>query len=142
MAKESQTKLQNTLQTIRELVGHKKLTHAEMNVGFSAPNLNSTSWTTAAATGALAYMSYDEVKKFGRTYDLQALLQRREDDQIKNVSSAAALAAFGPGGPPTASDEQLRNLERSVMECMAGLLVADQLSQQLAAEYSQVLKGR
>jgi hypothetical protein len=98
MAQPNQTKLRNTLETVRDFIAHKKMRNAEMNIGFNSANLNSTSWTTAAATGA--------------------------------------------GGPPAASDEQLRNLERAVTECMAGLLVVDQLSQQLAAEYSQVLKAR
>ena len=135
-------RLQHTLEVIRQVLAHKKLRNAEMSVNASGASLNSTSWTTAAATGALAYMGYAEAKKFARAYDLQAMVLRLQEDEVRMAAQTLAPVAFSAGGPDTLSAEQLRNCERDVENCLAALSVWDQLAAQLSDEYGRVLKAQ
>ncbi len=47
-----------------------------LTVGLNRSDLTDTSWTTAQAIGALSYMGYGEVKKYGAVYGLQQELAR------------------------------------------------------------------
>ena len=140
LIKQDKEKLQHTLDTLRQFLAHKKLTHAEISIVTNAANLNSTSWTTASATGALSYMSYAEVKKLAKVYDVQALLQRVQDDQFKTGANALTPVVYAADGPPSLSDDQLRTAETGVLNCLAGLTVWEQIASQLAAEYDRALK--
>ncbi len=133
--------MQHTLETVHQLMEHTKLANLEMSIKVSAANLNSTSWTTAAATGALGYMGYPEAKKFAKAYDIQAVLQRTQDDEFRTASSALALMSLTPGGPPALSDDRLRSMEREVLNCLAMALLWGQIASQLSAEYERVLKA-
>jgi hypothetical protein len=136
----NQEKLKHTLEVIRQLLAHKKLSSMEMSIAFNGASFSSTSWTTAAATGSLGYMGYAEAKKFARAYDLQALLQGVQNQELRNTTQALAPIVFSAGGPDKLSDEQLRSSEREVLSCLAGTTQWDQLAAQLSEEYGRVLK--
>jgi hypothetical protein len=141
--KQNMQALQHTLEMVRQLLAHKKMPDAySMSITTTLANLNSASWTTAAATGALGYMGYDEAKKFAGAYDLQALVQRMQDDEVRKVSGALAPASFSTSGPEALSDDELRSLEREVLSCMAGISMWDQLASDLSKEYDRVLKAQ
>ena len=59
-----------------------------VNITFEKTDLNTASWKTAAATGAIAYMRYRDVKRYEDVYGLQAdfeLAQDRALDSWANV---------------------------------------------------------
>jgi hypothetical protein len=112
-----------------------------MSIAVNGANLNSTSWSTAAATGALGYMGYAQAKRFAKAYDIQGLLQRTQEDEFRTASGALSLVSFSPGGPETMSDAQLRNAENEVVNCLAKLMLWDQIAAQLSAEYGRILQG-
>jgi hypothetical protein len=142
LVKQNREKLQHTLDTVRQFLAHKKLTHAEMSIQVNAANLNSTSWTTAEATGALGYMGYETTKKFAPVYETQGVLQRLQEEQFRNASNTLAPLSNLPGGPEKLSDDQLRQIERDVLACLSGVNMWDQLAAQLSDGYGRVLKGQ
>ena len=142
LIKQNREKLQHTWDTVRQFIAHKKLSHAEMNIQVNAATLNSASWTTAEATGALGYMGYETAKKFAPVYDLQTLLQRFQEEQCRTASNAMAPVANMQGGPETLSDDQLRAIERDVLTCLSDVNMWDQLAAQLTDGYARALKGQ
>ena len=79
-----------------------------MGILFNVASLNSTSWATAMATGALRRYELCRRPTFHGVYSIQGLFERLQEEEMRTVSAAAALAQFGPGGPSTASGDQLR----------------------------------
>ena len=129
----------NTLRRVRQFLAHEKLEHAETTIRVSAASLNSTSWTTASATGALAYMGYDQAKKFASAYELQGMLLRLQEDGFRKATEPFAIISPEPGGPDKLTDDQLRTVEREVTDLLGTMTLWDQLAAQLSKGYA--LKG-
>ncbi len=123
------------------MVANKKDRNGEMVIAFNGASLNSTSWTTAAATGALTYLGYEDARKFAKAYDLQALLLNVQNEGLRTVAHALAPIAYNDG-PSGMTDEQLRSGEREVLNCLAETSQWDQLAAQLSNEYGRVLKEK
>ncbi|MBZ5575749.1 MAG: hypothetical protein LAP40_04225 [Acidobacteriia bacterium] len=133
---------QSSLNVVREYLAHQKLAHAEMSILINGATLSSTSWTTASATGALGYLGYADAKRFATAYYIQALLEHAQDDEYQTAIRAFALLKYSPGGPATLSDEQLRSVERDVLDYLGQLTFWQQLAAPLSAEYESVLKAK
>lgn len=131
--------LQRSLATLRLYMAHKPPQHGEMQFLVSGPTLSTTSWTTASTTGALGYMSYAEAKRFAGAYQVQAVLQHAEDDMVQSAVPAFSLVAFNSAGPAGLRDDQLRDLERQISNCLGNVVFFDQVADQLSKEYARVL---
>jgi len=134
--------MQHSLQVIRQFLAHQKLKEASMSLTVNNANLFSTSWTTAGATGALAYMGYAEAKRFARAYEIQELLRHLQEERMRAVVHALAPVSYSKNGPDSMTDEQLRETERAVIDCLAQSIEWEQLAAQLDDEYSRVLKAK
>jgi len=87
-------------------------------------------------------MGYDQAKRFAKPYDTQGLLQRLQDEQFRIVSNVLAPIAYSPDGPASLSDEQLRTVERELLDCLSGVSMWDQVAAQLSGQYDRALKGQ
>lgn len=56
---------------VEDLRSGKKDDPSTIKLGFNVQPLQSAAWTTASATGALAYLPYDEVQSFATAYQEQ-----------------------------------------------------------------------
>jgi hypothetical protein len=138
-AAENKKKLAATLETVRKLLAHKKLDETSMTISVNGATLSSASWATASATGALAFLGYEEVKRFAGAYDGQRLLEKIQDENFRTASVSLSLLVYGGSGPENMSDAQLHEIERNVLNCLGGITMWEQLAQQLDAEYTRVL---
>ena len=62
----------------------------QIRLDFTMGDLNSASWKTAAATGALGFMEYDQVQRYSAVYQLQdkySALQDRTIDEFLQLQS-------------------------------------------------------
>ena len=134
-------RLGDALGLVQQLLAHRKLLKAEISIRFSGADLSSTSWTTAAVTGALGYMGYSETKRFAHAYDLQALILPVQSEGLHETSRALALLAYAPGGPESLNDEQLRTTQSEILNCLAITEQWDQLAVQLSKQYARALKA-
>ncbi len=134
--------LKQSLAVIEKLLAHRKLDAIEISVGASAASLNSTAWTTASTTGAFAYMGYAEAKRFAKSYQIQTILEHVQDDALRLAGSAIAPVKFSSGGPDKLSDEQLRNVDRDILACLAQAAMWSDIADQLVREYERVLASR
>jgi len=142
LAARNKARLEHTLDVLRQLQAHKKLTESTLSINMSGADLSSTSWTTAATTGAIACMGYSQAKRFAKAYEGQTLLQRVQEEGIHMAAQTMATVAYSANGPDHLSDEQLRNCERQVENCLAQLDIWSQIASQLSDEYARVLKGQ
>ena len=62
----------------------------QIRLDFTMGDLKSASWKTAAATGALGFMEYDQVQRYSAVYQLQdkySALQDRTIDEFLQLQS-------------------------------------------------------
>jgi hypothetical protein len=83
--------------------------HASLSVGAHGLALRNTAWKTAESTGALAYMPYDEARRYAQIYEAQQRLLRLQDPPAEDGARAMGLiASYGDMKKITA--EQARAL--------------------------------
>ena len=114
------TRLEAAIRFASEMLATKETTVNELQLHLNLADLSSTGWLTAARTGALGHMPYDEVQKYSRLYDLQDLFT----DQQRRM-----LERLGTDGSPLAELEQLRRgaasaISLALPEPQAGLAAA------------------
>ncbi len=59
--------------------------------GYDIATLNTASYATAAATGALGYMDYAEVKRYAEVYTVQEMYMREQSQAADAASTAISL---------------------------------------------------
>jgi hypothetical protein len=67
--------------------------HATLTLTFSLVTLPDTAWKTAQATGALAYMSYEEAERYSTIYQAQARLLALQEKPMEEVAAINGLVA-------------------------------------------------
>lgn len=60
--------------------------HGSVAVNYSIKDWDSTAWTTAQTTGALAFMPYDEANKYSRIYDSQHAVLVEQEKLAEDVA--------------------------------------------------------
>jgi hypothetical protein len=81
------------MQRIQEHPDDPKAQHASLTVNSSGITLDDTAWRTAQSTGALAYMPYEEAKRYATIYQAQSMLQAMEDKPMEDVAAILGLIA-------------------------------------------------
>lgn len=74
--------------------------HGSLNAGFAAVGLRDTAWKTAQATGALAYMPYDEAQRYADIYGAQQSFRTQQEKLLEDESQLLGVFAktdFGHG---------------------------------------------
>ncbi len=130
---------QNDVTLIDQLLAHKHFKEMQIDLGYSGPTLNSTSWTTASTVGALVYMEYVDVKRFAEVYKTQDFYERLQNDEIKDVQVALGLLNSLREEPEKVPADELRAIKRQLLQSEAALYVIEQLGRQLSADYAKVL---
>ena len=138
-APQAQRDHEQALQFIGKVLAHRDLgTHASLRLVAHLSELNSTSWTTAQAVGALSFMEYGEVKKYARVYQLQEEFLRLQQKDLDTVASA--LAMFSEGKDPTELPEaDLRTEKNRILDSLSAIRIQEQIGQGLMKRYIEVL---
>ncbi|MDQ2777441.1 MAG: hypothetical protein M3Y57_21370 [Acidobacteriota bacterium] len=136
----SRKQIQNALGFTQDLAAHRKL-HGTLNLVVNRSDVSDTSWTTAQAIGALTYMRYGEVKKYGAVYELQNELAREQTKSFTDLSSAlASLDETMDAATP--NDADLR-LQRDRLNSLSSeLLIEEQVAVALLKRYDGVLSAK
>ncbi len=133
---------ENDLAVVNQLLARKPLQELSMGLSFSGSTLSSASWTTASTVGALAYMEYDEVKRFAEAYKLQEFFDNLQHEEVRDVQRGVGLLGSLKEGPEKIPPEELRALKAQLQQSSAALTVLDQLGRQLDTEYDKVLSRK
>ena len=79
---EHQTRLKANLATVTAVQANPNGPEAEnahLDISYNTVGLEHTAWRTAQATGALAYMSYDDAQRFSSIYEVAETFEKSED---------------------------------------------------------------
>lgn len=111
-----------------------------MNIGVRLVTPQDASWQTAGATGALAYMDYDEVARFAAAYQLQKKMDATQDATMQPV--VALLGDLSSGDLVKIDKEGATAAARQVRQVMGHLETMREIGTDLQKLYNQALKER
>jgi hypothetical protein len=112
----------------------------EIRLNFALGDLNSASWKTAAATGALGFMEYDQVQRYSAVYQLQDKYSALQDQTIDEFLQLQSYVIFG-FDPKKITPVDAGSAELDTRRALAHLVAMDQVGTALASEYDAVLKN-
>jgi hypothetical protein len=69
--RESQAQLKRIVEVTQKLESSHNAAHLQLSYNVDFPSLYSGSWSTANRSGAVTYMSYDEIERYSDLYELQ-----------------------------------------------------------------------
>jgi hypothetical protein len=112
-----------------------------LKVGFnySIAQLRAASRATAEATGAFAYMEYEEVKDFATVYDLQAAFAQKQERTLEGVLAAFAPAAFIRSSPTRPTAGELDDWKRQIRFAFMQVITDEQIGNALVKAYDDLL---
>ncbi len=120
-----------------------------VNITFEKTDLNTASWRTAAATHAIAYMRYRDVKRYEDVYGLQAdfeLAQDRAMDSWANVyapfmqfisQNSDDKAQAKDAKLTEAQVAQINNIEEQTQMYIGRLIAVESIGKGLDQSYTQ-----
>jgi hypothetical protein len=112
----------------------------QIRLDFTMGDLQSASWKTAAATGALGFMEYDQVQRYAAVYQLQDKYSALQDQTIDEFLQLQSYVIYGFDAEKiTPADAASAELE--TRRTLAHLTAMDQVGAALATEYEAVLKS-
>jgi hypothetical protein len=82
-----------TMHRIQNHPNDPKARHASIQLTFSIVSMPDTAWKTAQATGALAYMPYEEAERYSSIYQSQTQLLALQDKPREEVAIINGLIA-------------------------------------------------
>jgi hypothetical protein len=137
---ESRKQIETALQFTRQLAEHHKIS-GSFHLGAHRSDVSDTSWTTAQAIGAVSYMSYAEVKKYGAAYSLQNELVREQTQSFAGIAAAlSSVSENMDSSTPTETD--LRVQKDRLNNLSSELVIQEQVAIQLLSRYNAVLSKK
>ena len=133
----SASQLHRILDVVHALEKDRNYKPQQFSYSWNIAELHTTSWNTAAATGAVSYMPYPEVKRYTEIYDLQREYASLQDEQLKASISVTGLLL--QKDLATLTDSELREAERAAGTALANLGALHDLAVPLDARYKQLL---
>ena len=112
----------------------------QIRLGFTVGDLKSASWKTAAATGALGFMEYDQVQRYADVYQLQEKYSALQDQTLDQFLQLQSYVIYG-FDPEKITPADAGSAELETRRTMARLTAMDQVGTALATEYDAVLKS-
>jgi len=112
----------------------------QIRLDFTMGDLNSASWKTAAATGALGFMEYDQVQRYAAVYQLQGKYSALQDQTIDEFLQLQSYVIYG-FDPKKITPVDAGSAELDTRRALAHLVAMDQVGTALASQYDAVLKS-
>lgn len=137
---EEQKSLMGVLDFIAAKKAGKPYDVSHLALGFSIRTLSDASWKTAAATGALALMDYDQVERYAAAYQVQDELMRLEQETLDDFLRMQSYSVYG-FDPAKVTAEDAKGAEPEVRRALAHLVAMEQVAQGVATGYEQTLRG-
>jgi hypothetical protein len=112
----------------------------QIRLDFTMGDLKSASWKTAAATGALGFMEYDQVQRYSAVYQLQDKYSALQDQTVDEFLQLQSYVIYGFDSKKI-TPVDAGSAELDTRRALAHLVAMDQVGTALASEYDDVLKS-
>jgi hypothetical protein len=113
---------------------------SQIRLDFTLGDLKSASWKTAAATGALGFMEYDQVQRYAAVYQLQDKYLALQDQTIDGFLELQSHVIYG-FDPQKITPADAASAEVDTRRALVHLTAMDQVATGVAMEYDAVLKS-
>jgi hypothetical protein len=124
------------LNLANDLLSKGKTEISSLQLNFNLATLIDSSWVSADRTGALAHMSYEDVKDYAELYELQELFDNQQRKAIDLVGESIAMIS-GAFDPTKANRDDLARFRDGLMRLRANLVVTEDLGEQLTKAYRE-----
>lgn len=131
------------MQAIQQRPNDPKAQHTSLSLNFHSMTLRDTAWRTAEATGALAYMPYDEAQRYAEIYKDEAQLLASQDRPEADVATMLGMIdRFGWSDKTRITGEQASEMAGKLGEMKLHLMTGDLLLQECIEANAAFLEGR
>lgn len=127
--------IDNCMNFANDILAKGKTKISTLQLNFHLATLNSSSWLSADRTGALAHMSYHQVKDYAELYKLQELFDKIQSRAVDAVADSIAL--ISQADPTKADRADMLKFREQLMRLRAGLVVTEDLGKQLTKAYQE-----
>lgn len=134
--RKSEGQLQNFVHLVQQLESNRNTPLDHVDFNWTVLELHETSWSTAASTGALGHMSYEEVNRYTRIYGLQHKFDSLQDRAWASANGVVGLATLLQKDPKKITDSELENAERTIGLALANTHAEDNVAGILLASYA------
>ena len=138
----SEQELKQLIALVHQLQQNRANPVGNIQFNWTLDELHSTSWNTASATGALAYMHYPEVKRYTRVYDLQQEFMAVQHRAFDSIVAVYGLSTLLQRDPRKLTDSELSQAERILGLALANAEAVESLENSLNEEYTKLLQKR
>jgi hypothetical protein len=129
----SNAQIANSLKLADDLLTKGKTDINSIELKFNLATLSSSGWQSAERTGALAHMSYDQVREYSELYNMQQLFeQQRKAVDLVGDSIAWISEAFDP---TKAKPQDMERFRDGLMRLRSNLAVTEDLGGTLLDAY-------
>jgi hypothetical protein len=113
--------------------------HEQMNIGFAIRSFDNVAWKTAQATGAAAYMSYEQAQEYADIYGTQDELA--ETERVAARDTIVSLAPFvnASDSDPDPTRAEADEMKGKIQILSGQLLLVESLMQSLDRDYKKFL---
>jgi hypothetical protein len=115
----SEAQLNKIIETVRSLKKDRNLKNLDMSYALNFESLYFTSWNTANRSGAVNYMSYDEVEQYTEIYDQQQQLVDFSNQALAPVAKiGGAMQVIFAKDMKQVTDQELDEIARTANETL------------------------
>jgi hypothetical protein len=132
----TEKELQSFVLAVHQLQNNRNTRLDHLDLNWTVLELHDTSWSTAASTGALGHMSYDEVNRYTRIYGLQHKFDALQDRAWASANAVVGLTTLLQKDSKKISDSELENAERAIGLALANTRAEDNIAGILLSSYA------
>jgi hypothetical protein len=134
-----QKQLQDVISTIDQVEKTRKLS-GKLGYGFASYELYSTAWKTAAVSGAVTHMEYEQLKDYTDAYDLQQDFLTVQSQGFTSVGNLAAAMRVLNQDITKVPQEKLEDIQREAIKILTIQNTLENVSAGLILAYDNALK--
>jgi hypothetical protein len=134
----SKQQLKQMVALVHQLQQNRATPVNNITFNWTLEELHATSWSTASATGAIAYMNYAEVKRYTRVYDLQQQFMTVQNRAFDSIVAVYGLSTLLQRDMKRVSDSELAQAERTLGLALAYAGTVESVENALNEEYAKL----
>jgi hypothetical protein len=139
-----QAELRHTIDVMHQLeMNRAAVKSATLNFNVANHDLYSTAWQTAATSGAVTYMSYDELRRYTEVYTTQQLFSSLQEQAInRTIDMGALIQTTMYGDLKKVTNERFTAIEQQAYREIIVEKALEGISGELSKGYGDLLKSR
>jgi len=139
-----QADLKHIIDVMREVEANRGALKSDtLNFSVANHDLYSTAWQTAATSGGVTYMSYDELRRYTEVYTTQQMFSSLQEQAInRTIDMGAMIQTTMHGDLKKVPNERFTAIAQEAYREIMVQKALEDISGELSKGYSELLKSR